>query len=312
MISYHFNETDNIKKYLIELEAIKLVFDKAKILPQYEEKIRRESILKSSIYSAKIEGVTVDHQNETKIEIANLVKAYNYIYLSNLPQSLSINLIRHLHSLSMANISSQAGKFRQESWAIFDQSGNVVHLAPPFFEIPKLIDEYLQYLQSLNCHSVIKSAIAQFIFEKIHPFADGNGRTGRLISAYILRQNNYHLRGILPFEEYTDNHRQLYYYALEPSTDMTEFIEYFIKSLVKTGQKILPQLDHPTTSTSLLPRRQEILDIITDHPNCSFNFLARRFPGVNDKTLHYDLKKLIDQGLITKLGITRGALYNRS
>ena len=56
-------------------------------------------------------------------------------------------------------------------------------------------------------------------------------------------------------------------------------------------------------------RRQEILNIITDHPNCSFDFLQRRFANINSKTLHYDIKKLIDLTLITKIGVTRGALY---
>lgn len=59
-------------------------------------------------------------------------------------------------------------------------------------------------------------------------------------------------------------------------------------------------------------RRQEILNIIADHPNCSFDFLQRRFSSVNSKTLHYDIKKLIDLNLISKIGATRGALYRIS
>jgi Fic family protein len=175
------------------------------------------------------------------------------------------------------------------------------------------MQEYVNYINNLSDHPVIISAISQFIFEKIHPFADGNGRAGRLISAYILKQNNYHLRGMIHFEQYTDNHRQAYYYALEPSSDMTEFIEYFLKSLVFSAKDILKQLQHPTTAGDSLPfRRQEILNIITDHPNCSFDFLQRRFANVNSKTLHYDIKKLIDLSLITKVGATRGALYKIS
>jgi len=62
---------------------------------------------------------------------------------------------------------------------------------------------------------------------------------------------------------------------------------------------------------SLSLRRQEILLIIADHPNCSFEFLSRRFAAVNPKTLHYDLKKLLNLNLIVKIGITRGVLYRR-
>lgn len=59
----------------------------------------------------------------------------------------------------------------------------------------------------------------------------------------------------------------------------------------------------------LSPRREEILAIITDHPNCSFDFLARRFPSLNPKTLHYDLLQLQKKGILKKLGTTRAVVY---
>jgi Fic family protein len=321
MVSYHFTKTKDIEQELIEIEAIKILFEKLKVLPQIEEKIRRESLLKSSLFSARIEGNPLsltdidenDSEEVHQVEIQNLLRAYQYVYRTDFPKTLTIDIIRDLHTQAMKKISLQAGKFRQEPWAIFDASGNAIHLAPPFFEIPKLINQYLEYLNSLTDHPGIIAAISQFIFEKLHPFADGNGRTGRLISALILKQHNYHLRGMLPFEEYTDNHRESYYYALEPSSDMTEFVQYFLTSIIDTSRSILKQLDNRPIPNSFLPsRRQEILAIIADHPNCSFEFLSRRFAAVNPKTLHYDLKKLLDLNLIIKVGITRGALYRRA
>jgi Fic family protein len=321
MVSYHFNRTKDIESLLIDIEAIKIVFDKLKVLPQIEEKIRRVSLLKSSVYSARIEGnpLTLSDINDFgsdevhQIEIQNLLRAYQHVYRTDFPKPLNVDTIRDLHSQVMKNLSLQAGKFRQEPWAIFDSSGNAIHLAPPFFEIPKLIGQYLDYFNNLTDHPAILAAISQFIFEKLHPFADGNGRTGRLISTLILKQNHYHLRGMLPLEEYTDNHRQEYYYALEPSSDMTEFIKYFLTSIVVTAKSILPQLDnHPSFNSELPYRRQEILNIVSDHPNCSFDFLARRFSSVNPKALHYDLKKLLNLNLIIKVGITRGTLYRKA
>ena len=60
---------------------------------------------------------------------------------------------------------------------------------------------------------------------------------------------------------------------------------------------------------SLPLRRREILNILKDHPYSGFNFIQRRFFSVNPKTLHYDLKKLQEQKLIIKVGVTRGAVY---
>ena len=59
----------------------------------------------------------------------------------------------------------------------------------------------------------------------------------------------------------------------------------------------------------LLPRRREILEIIKDHPYCPFDFISRRFPSINQKTLHYDLKQLQTKGFIIKAGQTRGVKY---
>lgn len=317
MFSYHFNGTENIVSYLSEIEAVKISFESQKVLPQLEEKILRQSILRSSVFSARIEGNPLnildvdrfDDQQVHKIEINNLLKAYQKLYSSE-TKPLTFDVIKSLHSQVMSNLSTMAGKLRQEPWAIFDTSGNVIHLAPPYLKLPEYMKQYVGYTNTLNHHPIINSAIAQFVFEKIHPFADGNGRTGRLISSYILKHYNYHFRGLLPFEEYTDNHRQEYYYTLEPSKDMTEFVEYFIKSIVFTAKQIIDKLNStPDTNPQLSLRRQEILAIITDHHNCSFDFLQRRFPNINPKTLHYDLLQLIKKGLISKLGTTRAVVY---
>lgn len=59
----------------------------------------------------------------------------------------------------------------------------------------------------------------------------------------------------------------------------------------------------------MLPRRQEILALITDHPRCSFDFIKRHFMGTNPKTLHFDLQWLLRKNLVRKLGVTRGVVY---
>lgn len=59
----------------------------------------------------------------------------------------------------------------------------------------------------------------------------------------------------------------------------------------------------------LLPRRGEILNIIRDHKILKFDQIRRRFMGVNERTLRYDLKKLQDAGLIRKRGVTKGVFY---
>ncbi len=68
-------------------------------------------------------------------------------------------------------------------------------------------------------------------------------------------------------------------------------------------------MDTKLIEEHLLPRRAEILFTIRDHKLVKFDFIKRRFLGVNERTLRYDLKKLADVGLIVKLGTTNGVHY---
>ena len=325
MLNYFFNENDEIDRLLSEVKALKIVFETIPTLPQIEENIRRESLLKSSLFSARVEGNPLNLANIKeiredgpdpvelhKLEIANLLKAYRFIYLGKVPETLSESLIFNLHFMVMKGITENAGKYRTEPWAIFNQAGIAVYLAPPASGIPGLIAELIESVAACKASPPIKAAIAQFILEKIHPFADGNGRVGRLLSAYILRNEGFGFKGLVSFEEYIDENRERYYAALDSDKEMTSFIEFFLESLEAQARKVLEMLRERKTEApadSLLPRRREILEIIKDHPECSFDFLCRRFQNINPKTLHYDLKQLQEKGFLQKLGATRGSLY---
>lgn len=63
------------------------------------------------------------------------------------------------------------------------------------------------------------------------------------------------------------------------------------------------------TPHTLIPRRQEILAVLQDHPFLSFDGIMRRFPRISKTTLTYDVYQLVRQGLVIKHGVTRGACY---
>jgi predicted transcriptional regulator len=80
---------------------------------------------------------------------------------------------------------------------------------------------------------------------------------------------------------------------------------------LKTGQILenIEQAPARRREDALLPRRREIYLVIKDHHEVSFDFIRRRFMIVPVSTLHYDLSQLMKQGLIEKIGVTKGALY---
>lgn len=212
----------------------------------------------------------------------------------------------------MKNITSDAGNFRTEPWAVFNQAGVAIYLTPAPFRLRKLMQGYIQENLNIKYEIPVKAAILQFLFEKIHPFADGNGRVGRLISAYIMKNGGYGFRGLVSMEEVIDKNRESYYQALEPLRDTNLFVEFFLKSFIEQAESVINRLSERKEELPkdfLLPRRREILEITRNHPYCSFDLISRRFPAINPKTLHYDLKQLQEKGFIIKAGKTRGATY---
>ncbi|MBI3289835.1 Fic family protein [Candidatus Microgenomates bacterium] len=318
-----FSETQEIKKLLIEVEALRIVFDGLPEQKHIEENLRREALLKSSLFSARIEGnpltlvqvnlmsQTTPKQDFVKLEIFNLLKAYNYIHSKRAPKNVSLKLICTLHKLVTNGISPDAGRFRKNPGAIFNQVGNAIYLAPPHFQILNLINELVTRCNNPVYPAPVNAAITHFSFEKIHPFSDGNGRVGRLILAYVLRREEYNFKGLISFEEWISDNRERYYQTLAPSGDATSFVEFFLESLINEARSILEKLKNVEEKPEdvLLPRRQEILRIVREHPYCSFDFMRRRFLQINPKTLHYDLAQLQKQKFVVKIGVSRGSVY---
>lgn len=311
MNKYKWKITPEINQLIIELESIKLLINQLPSRQGFEANLRQHSLLKSAVFSARIEGFT-DTLNAPKKESQNLLKAYHFVLSNRSPKKLNLGLIKKIHKFVLNKLASNSGNWRTEQWAIFNQSGVAVYLAPPHFEVPNLMEKYVKFINGLTDHPSVIATVAQFIFEKIHPFADGNGRVGRLISAFLLEKKGFGFKGLAPFEEYIDKHREDYYFYLESSADCTGFVKFFLEALVSQSKEYVAKLnttDQDSPEESLSPRRHEILDIIRDHPNCSFDFLKRRFLAINGKTLHYDLLRLQKIGFIRKLGATKGVVY---
>jgi len=313
MLGIRWKITSEIRRLETELEALNIIFIKYHPRPNLVDALRRESILRSSVYSARIENIPArldDPLIHRKQEVTNLVSAYSHIHSSRVPKKLSVKLIKKFHALALKQISPNAGSIRREPWAIFNSAGVAVYLAPAHYKLPDLMSDYVKFVLSLSEPGPVVAAIAQFVFEKIHPFADGNGRVGRLISGYLLNNSGFSLVG--EFEKYLDDHKSEYYRILASNTDCTEFIEFILTSLIDISGNNLDTIRHVEISAEELKlsfRRREILSIIRDHPGCTFDFIHRRFAQVKSRTLHYDLEQLQKAGLVRKLGVSRGVVY---
>jgi Fic family protein len=326
LIPPKYTLTPQISALLSSIEGSKEVIDSVAIPPEIEVNIRRQSTLRSSLYSARIEGneLTLDtlhkdpSRTQAKAEVFNALKAVNWLFTRR-KKDTSLSEILKLHEIAMSGLveRTELGKLRREMSATFNKAGIAIYLHPAPRTIDAHITRLLKYINSDKERFIpIRAALAHYSFEKIHPFLDGNGRVGRLLIQKILAQGGYGMKGLLAIEEYIDNHRPEYYRALEePDKDVTEYVEFMLTAISETAQKVKEavfQKQQFELEDYLLPRRAELLRIIKEQKIINFDSLHRRFLNVNDRTLRYDLKKLQDAGHIRKRGTTRGVYYESS
>lgn len=111
---------------------------------------------------------------------------------------------------------SKKEKFSQKLIAVYDsKTGNPDYIPPEYCDIPGLLDELVEYVNTTDDHPLIVAAVVHYQLVTIHPFEDGNGRTARLLSGYIMDLNGYGFNGIGSLEEYFAYDIDEYYESIQ-------------------------------------------------------------------------------------------------
>ena len=201
----------------------------------------RESLVRSVHASLAIEGsqlsleqvrLAVDGKRIIAdpaeiLEVRNAFRAYELI-MSQDP--LSEKSFLRAHSLMMNGLVREYGKLRTCGAGVF--AGNVpVHIAPPASLVPKLVHDLFAWYRESGLPPLVKSAVFHYELEFIHPFADGNGRMGRLWHRLLLGQQT-RLFLFIPTDELILERRKDYYGALceaDTSGDCAGFVEFMLE-----------------------------------------------------------------------------------
>ena len=142
---------------------------------ELKQKIQRISLLKSSLFSARIEGnpltlTTINEPNskeEKNKEIFNILKANKFLE-KKIKNNFEINkkFIYDLHSLVMTGELEETKNFRHEMGAIFNQAGVAVYFSPPPTQINSLIDQLINYINSnIEKFPLICALVSHLVFE---------------------------------------------------------------------------------------------------------------------------------------------------
>jgi Fic family protein len=281
----------------------------ANYLSKQSPQLRKQNRIKTIQSSLQIEGNTLTVDQVTSLienkriigpekdvlEVLNAIKTYD---LLKTYQYYSVNDFLNAHATLMNNLITTPGKYRTQGVGI--ANGNEIkHLAPPFENVPYLMNNLFAYLKDEPEHPLIKSCVFHYEMEFIHPFLDGNGRMGRLWQTVILFQK-HPIFEFLPFEILINASQSEYYKSLSLSDKLgksSPFIEYMLEVIEKSLAELLNYNNRTLKETD---RLEYFLSL--DNKEFSRKDYMNVFKDISSATASRDLKKGIELNLISALG----------
>lgn len=275
-----------------------------------------------------IEGKTVVAPLREIQEVKNAIATYE-MYSSLNP--FSVKDLLKAHSTMMMALTDDAGKLRSGGVGVFSETG-LVHMAPPAERVPALIDDLFEWLAKANDHLLIRSCVFHYEFEFIHPFSDGNGRTGRLWQSLILGRLNP-LFVHLPVENMVFSNQQAYYDAIADSTakaDSAPFIDFMLGEILQTlksHQGTCKAEYNPNESAldkqfgvtfgkefgvkfgvKFGDNEKQLLLLFNSNPGMTAQEVADNI-GITKRAVEKQIKKLRELGVLSREGSAKNGLW---
>lgn len=202
-------------------------------------------------------------------DIAEVKNAYEIYERLDELNPYSVDDLLTAHAVMTRGLVAESGMFRSKPVGVVDQSGRVLHFGTLPQYVPNLVTELLDWVKNSDVHMLIRSCVFHYEFELIHPFADGNGRLGRLWHTLLLSQWNPAFAW-LPVESMIYAHQAEYYDAINTANDAAEstvFVEFMLTTIRASLMDTLQVSDEvrdvqPDKSTI---RRQTVKAFLQSH-----------------------------------------------
>jgi len=253
-------------------------------------------------------------------EVLNYFAGLRYV-----EQNAAKRRIHHEHVFTLHRIladgvmdQGEAGRYR----TIYVRVGNYV--PPPPDDVSGLMLEMLEWWnrRAEDLSPVVSSAILHHRFESIHPFADGNGRTGRALALWELYRRGFDTHHIFSIDEYYWENRPAYYAALDAvrrsGNDLTGWLEYSAEGLRATLERVWIRVQSfqpgPGEKLALRPKQEHLLRLLADQGGMSPAEIWSAL-GVSRQGAMDLLNPLIKAGMVERTGgkkTGRYVLRNRS
>ena len=277
--------------------------------------LRRQNRIRTIYSSLAIEQNTLSLEQVTAVlsgkrvlappkDIAEVKNAYEiYDHLAEL-NPYSIDDLLLAHRTMMQGLVHEAGEFRSRPVGVVDNQGNVLHFGTLPQYVPYLMEELVQWTESSPFPLLIKSCVFHYEFEVIHPFADGNGRIGRLWHTLLLSKWNP-LFAWLPIESIIHDHQVEYYAAINQSNaqgEGTAFIEFMLGIIKEALQEAIDEqpAEKPSMQSKEELRWEKIADFLRTNSTIQ-NSDVQNFLDVSSATASRILNALTEEGKLIKV-----------
>lgn len=346
MFNPKYTISTSILDRISQISEIKTIVERSRVLPKREFELRRQAVVRMVHTSTSIEGNMLAEFQVSKVlsnqpvsaDPRSIQEVKNYqdalLLLDELAKkdNITVEDVLNLHQKITVGVlpKEKSGHFRPSTVYVVNtiqDIDKVMYRPPSAGKVEELVTSLFEWLEKVTkegLHPIIASGILHLEFASIHPFADGNGRTTRLLTQLHLMQHSWDFRKILVLDEYYNQDRMEYYNALQidktyrdrVGKDITNWLEYFTEGFIVEAMRVRDDiaatgLDKITSQgEQVFLSRDEIplLEFITTVGQINSEDVVDIL-HCSKRTAQLKLKSLVEKGLLLRQGESTGTYY---
>lgn len=325
----HYTVTDELLQRAERIAALRQKIADATVQLVWVPALQKDSRARAAHASTAIEGnpLTLEQvkaleegrdlaraTERSKREVLNYFASLRFIERHSYIEKITHEELFELHRILADGVmeQGQAGRYRTIQVIVGK------HVPPTPHAVSGLMMELLDWWNhdSKNLSPILSSAILHYRFEDIHPFADGNGRTGRALAIWELYRRNFDTHHIFAVDEYYWENRPRYYEELANVNhlggDLTKWLEYCAEGLEQALERAWLRIQtvgiNPNSRILLKPKQERLLLLLRDHgemaPKQIWEALDLSRQGAADL-----INPLLESGIIEKVGTKKSGKY---
>ena len=269
------------------------------------------------------ENILIESKSQSAKEVYNYARGLKLGFQIVRKEKLLLN--KHILQIQKQLLENNAGFRTQGGTKLINSQGEIVYTPPQLqneiLDLMSNLEKYINDDDFSNLDSLVKMAVIHYQFESIHPFYDGNGRTGRIINILYLVQQGLLDIPVLYLSRYITQNKADYYKVLQEvrtNNDWESLVLYFLKGVEVTAKQTITLItsiknlmqDYKTTLRSELPKiySQDILNILFKNPYTKTDFLETELQVSKRTSLNY-LDAITKIGLLEKIKSGKSNYY---